>query len=130
MKTTKVFEIMTPKPACVLPDWNLLEVMKFFANYGYGRAPVVSDFESMKLVGIISRSDIARYLIKKNVIYPSSFPPTCVSTQALQRREEGQLQLLCRLFPRLYFRSSKPPYKSQLHCRECPSQQELFRLLL
>ncbi len=68
LKTTKVFEIMTPKPVCVLPDWNLLEVMKLFANYGYGRAPVVSDFESMKLVGIISRSDIARYLIKKNVI--------------------------------------------------------------
>ncbi|RUM89086.1 MAG: chloride channel protein [Thermovibrio sp.] len=68
MKEVKVKEIMTPKPVCVLPDWNLLEVMKLFANYGYGRAPVVSDFETMKLVGIISRSDIARYLIKRNVI--------------------------------------------------------------
>ena len=68
MATTRVKEIMTPKPMCVLPDWNLLEVIRLFVNNGYGRAPVVSDFESMRLVGIISRADIARYLVKKGVV--------------------------------------------------------------
>ncbi len=68
MATTKVEEIMTHKPMCVLPDWNLLEVIRLFVNNGYGRAPVVSDFESMKLVGVISRADIARYLVKKGVV--------------------------------------------------------------
>ncbi|ADU96997.1 chloride channel protein [Thermovibrio ammonificans] len=68
MKETKVKEIMTPKPRCVLPDWDLLEVMRIFTSEGYGRAPVVKDFESMELVGIISRSDIARYLVKRGVV--------------------------------------------------------------
>ncbi len=68
MATTTVGEIMTRKPMCVLPDWSLLEVMKMFVNNGYGRAPVVSDFDSMKLVGIISRADIARYLVKKGIV--------------------------------------------------------------
>ncbi len=68
MATTRVGEIMTPKPMCVLPDWNLLEVIRLFVNNGYGRAPVVSDFESMRLVGIISRADIARYLVKKGIV--------------------------------------------------------------
>jgi CIC family chloride channel protein len=42
--------------------------MKMFAGFGYGRAPVVSDFESKKLIGIISRSDIARYLLKRKIL--------------------------------------------------------------
>jgi len=68
MSNTKVEEIMTRKPMCVLPNWHLLEVMRLFVNNGYGRAPVVSDFESMKLIGIISRADIARYLVKEGVV--------------------------------------------------------------
>ena len=68
MAVTKVEKIMTRKPMCVLPDWNLLEVIRLFVNNGYGRAPVVTDFETMKLVGMISRADIARYLVKKGVV--------------------------------------------------------------
>lgn len=68
MAETKVGEVMTKNPMCVLPDWDLLEVMKMFAGFGYGRAPVVSDFESKKLIGIISRSDIARYLLKRKIL--------------------------------------------------------------
>lgn len=65
---TKIKEVMTPNPRCVLPEWDLLEVIRLFVNEGYGRAPVVNDFESMKLVGIISRADIARYLVKRGVV--------------------------------------------------------------
>jgi CIC family chloride channel protein len=68
LKETKVREIMTPKPRCVLPEWNLLEVIRMFVSEGYGRAPVVKDFNSMELVGIVSRADIARYLVKKGVV--------------------------------------------------------------
>nr|WP_245939597.1 CBS domain-containing protein [Thermovibrio guaymasensis] len=59
---------MTPNPRCVLPQWNLLEVIRMFVSEGYGRAPVVKDFDSMELVGIISRADIARYLVKRGII--------------------------------------------------------------
>jgi len=41
--------------------------MRILTSKGFGRAPVVSDFESMKLVGIVSRSDIGKFLIKKGV---------------------------------------------------------------
>jgi len=58
-------EIMTENPDCVLPHWSLLEVLDMLVSKGYGRAPVVDDFKSMKLVGIVSRSDIGRYLATK-----------------------------------------------------------------
>ncbi len=68
LKETKVGQIMTPNPRCVLPQWNLLEVIRMFVSEGYGRAPVVKDFDSMELVGIISRADIARYLVKRGIV--------------------------------------------------------------
>ncbi|WP_283399678.1 chloride channel protein [Desulfurobacterium pacificum] len=68
LEHVKVREIMTPQPNCVLPDWTLLETLQLFISRGYGRAPVVKDFESMKLVGIISRSDISRYMIKRSIV--------------------------------------------------------------
>ncbi|WP_457678453.1 chloride channel protein [Thermovibrio sp.] len=67
LKETKIKEVMTPEPVCVLPEWDLLEVIRIFVNKGYGRAPVVKDFETKELVGIISRSDISRYLVKKGM---------------------------------------------------------------
>jgi len=67
LKEVKLKEIMTPNPQCVLPDWTLLKVMRILTSKGFGRAPVVSDFERMKLVGIVSRSDIGKFLIKKGV---------------------------------------------------------------
>jgi len=67
LKEVKLREIMTPNPECVLPDWTLLKVMKMLTSKGFGRAPVVNDFETMKLVGIISRSDIGKFLIKKGI---------------------------------------------------------------
>ncbi len=68
MEKIKIKEIMTPKPKCVLPEWSLLETLKLFVSEGFGRAPVVKDFESMKLVGIISRSDIGRYMIRRSIL--------------------------------------------------------------
>ncbi len=68
LKTTKVKEVMTPNPECVLPDWDLLMVMRLFVSRGYGRAPVVKDLDSKELLGIISRADIARYLVRKGVV--------------------------------------------------------------
>ena len=67
IKEVKLKEIMTPNPVCVLPDWTLLKVMRILTSKGFGRAPVVSDFETMKLVGIISRSDIGKFLVKKGL---------------------------------------------------------------
>lgn len=68
LREVKVGQIMTPHPRCVLPQWNLLEVIRMFVSEGYGRAPVVKDFDSMELVGIISRADIARYLVKRGIV--------------------------------------------------------------
>ncbi len=67
LKDTKIREIMTPHPECVLPEWTLLQTMNLFISKGFGRAPVVESFETMKLVGIVARSDIGRYLVRKSV---------------------------------------------------------------
>ncbi len=67
LRDTRLREIMTPHPDCVLPEWTLLQTMNLFISKGYGRAPVVESFESMKLVGIVARSDIGRYLVRKTL---------------------------------------------------------------
>ena len=67
LKEVKLKEIMTKNPVCVLPEWTLLRVMRILTSKGFGRAPVVSDFKTKRLVGIISRSDIGKFLVKKGL---------------------------------------------------------------
>ena len=58
----KIKDVMTRKPFCVTPDTTLFETLNKFINMGFGRAPVVKDFSSLELVGIITRADIGRFL--------------------------------------------------------------------
>jgi len=61
----EVKHIMTENPVCVLPDMTVLEVLNTFITNGVGRAPVVEDFESKNLVGMITRVDIANFLAEQ-----------------------------------------------------------------
>jgi CIC family chloride channel protein len=64
-KVVKVSEVMTKNPECVTPDTTLFDTLDKFISRGFGRAPVVKDFSSMKLVGIITRADIGRFLASR-----------------------------------------------------------------
>jgi CIC family chloride channel protein len=63
--TVKVKEVMTKNPKCVTPDTTLFDTLDKFISKGFGRAPVVKDFSSMKLIGIITRADIGRFLASR-----------------------------------------------------------------
>jgi CBS domain-containing protein len=57
-----VADIMTREVATMDKDTNLLEITEFFLNKNYKRLPITS---SDKLVGIISRKDILKYILNK-----------------------------------------------------------------
>ncbi len=61
----KVEHIMTKNPVAVLPEMSILEVLNIFISNGIGRAPVVEDFESKNLIGMITRVDIANFLAEQ-----------------------------------------------------------------
>ncbi len=63
--SVKVSEIMTKSPECVTPDTTLFDTLDKFLSKGYGRAPVVESLETKRLVGIITRADIGRFLASK-----------------------------------------------------------------
>ncbi len=64
-EVVKVSEVMTKNPECVTPDTTLFDTLDKFISRGFGRAPVVEDLSSMKLVGIITRADIGRFLASR-----------------------------------------------------------------
>src|SRR5947207_16022119 len=55
----KVSEIMTPNPACCLPDTNLREVARMFIDHDCGAVPVVDTPSSRRHMGIVTDRDIA-----------------------------------------------------------------------
>jgi CBS domain-containing protein len=57
----KVGDVMNKHVVCVSPETSLPEVAEIMDKYDIHRVPVV---ENGKLVGIISRSDLIRSLIK------------------------------------------------------------------
>jgi len=54
----KVKEIMTKEPACCLPETNLREVAHLMIENDCGAIPIVENFETKKLVGIVTDRDI------------------------------------------------------------------------
>jgi len=55
----KVSEIMTPNPACCLPDTNLREVARMFVDHDCGAVPVVDSPGYRRPIGIVTDRDIA-----------------------------------------------------------------------
>jgi predicted transcriptional regulator len=57
-----VADIMTREVVTMDKDTDLLEISEFFLNNNYKRLPITS---SKKLVGIISRKDVLKYILNK-----------------------------------------------------------------
>ncbi len=56
----RVAEYMTPNPTCFEQEDSLVDVAECFIGHNFRRVPVVSDG---KLVGILSRRDIVRFIL-------------------------------------------------------------------
>jgi CBS domain-containing protein len=57
-----IADIMTRDVVTMDKDTNLLEISEFFLNNNYKRLPITS---AKKLVGIISRKDVLKYILNK-----------------------------------------------------------------
>lgn len=58
----KLTDIMTTDVFTMNEDTDLFEINDFFMNHNYKRLPILKD---NKLIGIISRKDMLRYILKK-----------------------------------------------------------------
>ncbi|MGH8603923.1 MAG: CBS domain-containing protein [Gammaproteobacteria bacterium] len=54
-----VMQIMTPAPACCMPDDCLPDVAALMVEYDCGGIPVVESMETLKPIGVITDRDIA-----------------------------------------------------------------------
>lgn len=59
---TRVSETMTKKPMVAQPGTSVLECLKTMVNTHYRRLPVVSNAAGGELVGIVTSSDMLRYI--------------------------------------------------------------------
>jgi CBS domain-containing protein len=59
---TEVSSIMTTSVICVTPAWTLRELMQLLVGGDMGGVPVVD--EGWKAIGIVSKSDIVRYVLE------------------------------------------------------------------
>lgn len=63
--TMTVASVMTKTPACCTPKSSLTEVARMMVDNNCGQIPVVEDFTSHKLTGVITDRDIATRIVAK-----------------------------------------------------------------
>lgn len=84
-----VMQIMTPAPACCVPDDRLSDVAALMVEYDCGGIPVVESVKSLKPIGVITDRDIAcravtegNSALEKTVADYMSSPCVAVTPQA------------------------------------------------
>ncbi len=98
-------DIMTENPACCTPSDSLRTVAQFMRDNNCGMIPVVTDFDDMKLIGIITDRDIVcRVLaiehdcntaIAKDAMTTGTLwtvHPESSVDEVIERMEEGQVR--------------------------------------
>ncbi len=97
-------DVMTPSPACCLPDDSVVDVARMMRAQDIGAVPVVADHSSERLVGMVTDRDLAVRVIadgrdpKQTVVrdvmsmQPVSCRDTDVYQQALQAMGQHQLR--------------------------------------
>ena len=93
----KVQEVMTPNPACCMPDTPLLEVAQMFIDHDCGAIPVVESEASRRPVGIITDRDIACRAIAAGKNALALVARDCMSTPCVAVTPEISLSQCCDL---------------------------------
>lgn len=84
----KVREIMTPDPEVVTPDAPISRAVQIMRDHTVGVVPVVSDSETMGLMGIITDRDIAVRHVADNHIEDCTVA-THMTRDAIETVEEN-----------------------------------------
>jgi CBS domain-containing protein len=93
----KLRDVMTPDPACCLPDTPLREVGDLFVRRDCGAIPVLDKPGSRRPVGIVTDRDIVARALAESRNALELKARDCMSTPCLTADEDATLDDCCRL---------------------------------
>lgn len=67
LNTMVARDIMTPNPSVIKPDTPIDEVINIIVQKEIILVPVVEDYDSKKLVGVVARIDILREILREKL---------------------------------------------------------------
>jgi len=98
-------EIMTENPVCCLPSDNLVSAAQKMRDNGCGMLPVVEDYDSNRLVGVVTDRDIVCRIVAvgmdcgttgvQNAMTAGrlwSVKPNASVDEVIEKMEEGQVR--------------------------------------
>jgi CBS domain-containing protein len=93
----QVKDIMTPGPACCMPDTTLQRVAEMMVEHDCGEIPVVENAASMKPVGVITDRDITCRTVAKGLNPLTMTASECMTTPCVTVTPETPLDECCRV---------------------------------
>ncbi|HKD86370.1 MAG TPA: CBS domain-containing protein [Terriglobales bacterium] len=87
----KIREVMTAKPVCCLPGDTAQRVAQIMRDQNVGSVPVVADYESRKLVGMITDRDLCCAVVAEGVDPKNTEISRFVSTDIVTCRDGENL---------------------------------------
>lgn len=95
MEMKRVRDIMTADLACCTPENDLHDVAQLMVRYDCGAVPVVEDYESRRLVGMITDRDITCRAVARGKDPLAMKVQECMSTNIVTARPETSLAECC-----------------------------------
>ena len=92
-----VASVMTETPACCTPKTKLSEVARMMVDNDCGQIPVVEDFETRKLAGVITDRDIATRIVAQGHNSAETHACDCMTTPCITVTASTSLQDCCEL---------------------------------
>ena len=93
----EVKDVMTPDPACCMPDTVLQRVAELMVENDCGEIPVVENMANMRPVGVITDRDIVCRTVAKGLNPLSLTASDCLTTPAVTVTPETPLDECCRV---------------------------------
>ena len=92
-----VASVMTKTPACCTPKTSLTDVAGMMVDNNCGQIPVVEDFTSHKLAGVITDRDIATRIVAKGHNSAEAEVCDCMTTPCVSVSGDTSLKSCCEL---------------------------------
>ena len=89
--------VMTEAPACCTPKTKLSDVARMMVDNDCGQIPVVEDFETRKLAGVITDRDIATRIVAQGHNSAETHACDCMTTPCITVTADTSLQDCCEL---------------------------------
>ncbi|HEY1434375.1 MAG TPA: CBS domain-containing protein, partial [Thermoanaerobaculia bacterium] len=93
----RIKDVMTPSPACCIPETPLVDVARMLVEHDCGAIPVVDDRDSGRPVGIVTDRDIACRAVAGARDIRALRARDCMSTPCIAAPLDLSLEDCCRL---------------------------------